>query len=278
MTKIIRITRTAKHYVFVGMCLVMVWGVFTSMSAAALSYAVEYPARNGDSLPVGTIIVVDNNQGVRPARQDEGQAIFGVIASVPKDRLSPGTVAVVSAGVASILVSDANGVVEVGDRITLSSIEGVGMKATTSGWMVGTAQRDFTSVPRDAVEERIITNQGDKRMVAIKEVPVLLSVSYYNATVGDRATGLTGSMQDVLEAVAGRSISADKALLAMIIFGIAMILLVTLIYSAVRSSILSIGRNPLAHTKIVTALMRVMATALVVIILTLGAIYLIVNT
>lgn len=269
---------TIKRHVLIGICLIIFGVVFIVPSVAALSYAVEYPSRGGDSLPVGTIIVADNDKGVRPARQDEGQSIFGVIASVPEEQLSPGRVAVVSSGVASVLVSDARGVIKAGDRITMSSVEGVGMKAISSGWMLGIAQRDFDSAPRDAIQEKVITNSGEEKTIFIKEIPVLLSVSYYNADAGDRATGLTSSMQDVLEAVAGRSVPADKALLAMIIFGVAMILLVTLIYSAVKNSILSIGRNPLAHTKIVTTLIKVMATTVVVITITLGAIYLIVNT
>ena len=52
---------------------------------------------------------------------------------------------VISSGTAKILVSTINGPIAKGDGITSSSIPGVGMKATKSGFIVGTSQENFTS-------------------------------------------------------------------------------------------------------------------------------------
>lgn len=278
MLNVAHLSLIKKHSLLIGLCLAVYGATVITPVVAAISYAAERPTSDGQPLSTGTVVIADGANAVRPAGRQEGRSVFGVVASLRKESLSPGTVGVISSGVASVLVSDINGTIKSGDRITISSIDGVAMKATTSGWMIGIAQRDFATVPREAVKEQVVTSEGKKVTVAIKELPVLLSVSYYNPDTDDNATGITGSMQDILEAVAGRPVPADKALLALFIFGIAMILLVTLIYSAVKNSIVSIGRNPLAHTKIVASLIKVLATAVGVIVITLGVIYLILNT
>jgi hypothetical protein len=264
-----------KRNLLIGLFL-MLYGV-SSMTAtvSAIAYAVERSTSDGKILPSGTVVVADGADAVRPARSHEGQYVFGAVAAVAKDSLSAGRVGVVSSGVVSALVSDINGTIKSGDRVAISSIEGVGMKATTSGWMIGIAQRDFATIPREAVKEQVVTGEGKKITVSIKEIPVLLSVSYYNPDTDANAKGIGGSVQNTLEGVAGHSVPADRALLALLIFGIAMILLVTLIYSAVKTSIVSIGRNPLAHVKIIGSLIKVLATSVGVIIITLGIIYLI---
>ena len=149
------------------------------------------------------------------------------------------------------------------------------MKSQTSGWMIGTAQADFATSPRRAVQEQVAASNGKETTVSIKEIPVLLSVTYYNPDSGTAGSGIMGSLQNTLESVVGNSVPTDRVLLALLIFGVAIILLVTLVYSAVKHSLISIGRNPLAHTKIAASLVKVLLTAVAVIIITLGIIYLI---
>lgn len=52
---------------------------------------------------------------------------------------------VVSDGIAPVLVSTLNGPIKKGDFVTTSPVPGVGMKSDKSGYVVGTAQEDFTS-------------------------------------------------------------------------------------------------------------------------------------
>lgn len=273
MININRLSLTMKRNLLSGFLLMLYSVSVISVPVSAISYAVERPTSDGKMLATGTVVIADGAETVRPARQQEGRYVFGAVAALTDESLSPGTVGIVSSGVTSVLVSDIGGVIKSGDRIAISSIEGVGMKATTSGWMIGIAQRDFATIPREAVKEQVVTGEGEKITVSIKELPVLLSVSYYNPDTN--GNGIAGSVQNTLEAVAGHPVPVDRALLALLIFGIAMILLVTLIYSAVKTSIVSIGRNPLAHVKIIASLTKVLATSVGVVIITLGIIYLI---
>lgn len=256
--------------------LLVLFGVgLTSTNASAITYAVEWPTSSGETLPAGTVVVADGINAVRPARPDEGRYVLGAVAALTKGSLSQGTVGVASSGVVSVLVSDIGGTIKSGDRIALSSIEGVGTKSQTSGWMIGTAQADFATSPRRAVQEQVAASDGKETTVSIKEIPVLLSVTYYNPDSGTAGNGIMGSLQNTLESVVGHSVPTDRVLLALLIFGVAIILLVTLVYSAVKHSLISIGRNPLAHTKITASLVKVLLTAVAVIIVTLGIIYLI---
>lgn len=264
-----------KHILLLVLLLVLCGVGLTSTNASAITYAVERPTSSGETLPAGTVIVADGN-AVRPAHSDEGQYVFGVVAALPKGSVSPGTVGVASSGIVSVLVSDIGGTIKSGDRIALSSIDGVGMKSQTSGWMIGTAQADFATSSYRAVQEQVTANDGKKMTVSIKQIPVLLSVTYYNPdSSGTAGSGIMGSLQNTLGSAVGHSVPTDRVLLALLIFGVAIILLVTLVYSAVKHSLISIGRNPLAHTKITASLVKVLLTAVAVIIITLGIIYLI---
>jgi hypothetical protein len=245
-----------------------------SVPAGAVSYPVERSTANGETLASGTIVVAADSPGVvRPARIHEGQYLFGVVTPATDASVASSTVGVASSGVISALVSDMNGQVKRGDRITISSIAGVAMKATESGWMVGIAQSDFTASSRAAIQEQVVSSSGEKKTVSIKELPVLFSVSYYNAD--SNRSGIEGSFLGSLEAVAGRTVSPTRASLAVIVFAVAMILLVTLVYGSVNMSIVSIGRNPLAHVQIVASLVKVLVTTVVVIVVALAVIYLI---
>lgn len=76
------------------------------------------------------------------------QNTFGVVSTKPgivlysgnKDRTRP----IALAGRVPVKISDENGALKVGDPIAASSIAGVGMKATRSGYIVGTALEPYS--------------------------------------------------------------------------------------------------------------------------------------
>lgn len=81
-----------------------------------------------------------------------------------------GTVKVVTTGEAAVLVSDINGDVKTGDKITASPIAGVGMRALTSTLVVGTAQANLSDAQ---TETRTITDKnGKKQTVKIGAISV----------------------------------------------------------------------------------------------------------
>lgn len=239
------------------------------MTVGAAMYAVPYTASGGRSLPAGTIVVFDKEGSVRAARHDEARHVIGSVAPLPEDTLMPGKVGVASSGVVSVVVSDQNGPIKKGDRITLSAIEGVGMKAQAAGWIIGIAQTDFSSAST-SVGQEVVRGDGQRVRVALREVPLLLSVSYYG---GEQGAGALGWLQGAAEAIAGHKVPLERAVAAAFIFATAIILLVMLIASAVKQSLIAIGRNPMANGKIAKSLVRVLLTAFGVIVVALVVIY-----
>ena len=159
-----------------------------------------------------------------------------VISSIGRDQAHP----VLSTGSAEVLVSTRNGAIQKGDYITSSDTPGIGMKSTQAGFIIGTAQADFTG------------EQGEEGLV-----PVVLDVKFITST--SRNTQLdprafAAQFQDVvtigLRAVASepnnalRYAAAALVLIASIAFGF-------LIFGrAATNGVTAVGRNPLAKKSI----------------------------
>lgn len=240
---------------------------------AAASYAVEHTVEGNVSLSSGTIVVTHADSLVRSAGQNDGQYVLGVVAPVVPESLPPNQVGIVSSGVTPVLVSDINGQIKSGDAVAVSPISGVGMKATSSGWILGIAQADFNPKADGIVQQQVKTADGESKTFLVQRIPVLVAMFYYNPS--GQKSGAASDIQDAVQVAVGHPVSSTRAILALIVFSIAVILLVVLVYSAVRNSLMAIGRNPLASGRINAGLIKVLLTATVVIVFTLAAIYLI---
>lgn len=264
-----------RHYLFHSLLAALIIGVLMSSSALAITYSFLRQANSTENLLTGTVVVMaTDNSTVRAAGQADGQAVMGAVAATPKGSLQTDRVAVVSSGVVSVLVSDINGLVKKGDPVAVSPLNGVAMKATQAGWIVGTVQEDFAASTDPAVKTTVATRDGTRQPVVIKHLPVLLSVSHYSPG-NTGASGFLGPALSAAESIAGHTVSTTRAVVALLVFAGAIILLVALVYSAVKNSLTAIGRNPLASTKISAGLVKILATAVGVIVITLVVIYMI---
>jgi hypothetical protein len=204
------------------------------------------------------------------------QRLVGVAGEKPLIELSgtsgESNLQVVTSGLTLALVSDINGQVVNGDKITASPIEGVGMKATVSTMVVGTAQGNLASVQ---TETRTVTdNKGARQTVHIGLLPVQVSVAYYTVPTQDSAY-VPGFLQSLANNVAGRNVSPMRVLVAGLILLLLFISVTVLLYSAVRSSIISIGRNPLSESAVRKSLFEVGLTVTAVLLFSTLVIYLV---
>lgn len=261
----------SKAWRLLGAFIVLIGWVFGLLvaTAGAAMYVVPYSVAGDRPLSGGTVVVFEKEGSVRAARHDEARYVIGAVAPLPKDSLAAGKVGVVSSGIVSVVVSNQNGPIKKGDRITLSAIEGVAMKAQAPGWIIGVAQTDFLPTS-GAAKQQVITGDGRQVPVALKEIPLLLSVSYYGS---EQSTGALGWLQAAAEVIAGHEVPLERAIWAALIFAISIILLVAFVASAVKQSLIAIGRNPMANGKIAKSLVRVLMTAFGVIAVTLVIIY-----
>jgi hypothetical protein len=211
------------------------------------------------------------------ATRDTAQQLLGIVGNSPLIELTDNSksVQVVTSGVSAGLVSDINGDVKTGDKITASPIAGVGMKATISTIIVGTAQADLSSVKAST---RTLTDQSGKAQdIKVGTIPIQVNVTFF-ATADDTASFLPSFLRDFAKTVAGKEVSPIRVIIATVILLLAFISIAVLLYASVRSSIISIGRNPLSEVSVRKSLFQIGAISVAILLLTLITIYLILTT
>ena len=177
---------------------------------------------------------------------------------------------VVLSGTTRVLVSDINGAVKSGDKITISPIAGVGMRATADSQVVGTAQSDFVSTTTKNVADK----DGEQHEVKIGHVEVQVGIAYYQAP---GSNFLPPFIQNAANSLAGRPVSLIRVLICSILLLLGFTTVSILVYTSVRSAITSVGRNPLAARAIRKGLYQVGFVSLVVVGGTLIASYLVLS-
>ncbi|HSW98765.1 MAG TPA: hypothetical protein VLF71_02925 [Candidatus Saccharimonadales bacterium] len=208
---------------------------------------------------------------------DNSQNLIGVAGSKSLIELSSGTgsVQVVTNGTTQALVSDINGDVKTGDRVTASPIAGVGMKATSSGIVVGSAQANLSSA---TTSTQTVTNKRGKQVtVKIGTIPVQVDKVFYQAPT-DTVSFLPPVLSDFANSVAGHQVSPVRVVAAALLISLLFVAVTILLYSSVRSSIISIGRNPLSEQAVHKSLLEVGLTVVGVLVFTVIVVYLILTT
>lgn len=218
----------------------------------------------------------DDASTVELATFESGDRLAGVVSSaavlkIASDQSS--TVQVVTGGTTLALVSDINGEIQTGDKITISPINGVGMLALSDGQIVGTALQSFDA---NAARSQAVPNKdGQSKTVHIGTIPVQVAVSYYTAPTSQFIPPFLGSLASD---IAGRPVSSVRIVLGLILILLAFSSIFALIYTSVRAGMMSLGRNPLAagaihrglaSVAVITLLIMVSALVLTYLLLTL---------
>lgn len=241
----------------------------------ASSVAQGFQSSSGD-IASGALVSLeaDTPNTVELSNTGNADRLLGVVGEQALIELSDDDTAVrvVTSGVAHTLVSDINGDVQTGDHIAVSPIEGVGMRASTSAVAVGTAQASLDSV--DTHEQVVTDRDGDEQAVQIGLVPVQVNIVFFPGPQ-DGSPFVPAAMQNLANAVAGHQVSPVRVVIASLIMLLMFVSVVVLLYSATRSSIISIGRNPLSGQAVHKSLFEVGLTIIGMLAFTVILIYLI---
>jgi hypothetical protein len=164
-----------------------------------------------------------------------------------------GTHPVISTGIAYVRVTTANGPIYAGDTITSSDTVGVGMKATKSGFILGTAQADFDS-------------DGEGK------IPVMLSIKFAFATDSPMTEKIRVQLTDMLK-LSGLTIIDDpimslRYVLATTVVVSSLVVTFLTVGKVARSGVDAVGRNPLASKAIMFSI--IMNTILSIAIVGIG--------
>ena len=266
-------------------CLML--GVASPAWAASLS--VSYNS-SGQSLPAGTIVTdgIGKDGVVVPAASGLSQGnIVGVVVPQSDVVVSQGIgmsgadnaqdgsqVQVSTSGLANVLVSDINGPIVQGSKIAASPLAGIGMLATESGKVVGAVRADLTDKSPNAKHITVTDNDGKQRTVLVALLPVMLDVGFYQPPPNQNSL-LPNFLKSLANAVGGRDVPAGRLVASFVIMIVALVMVVILLSSGVRSSIGAIGRNPLAKRAIQGSLVAVLLLAGLVLVVSSSVSYLI---
>jgi hypothetical protein len=246
----------------------------TAPTSAITALSQGYTATKQLSLGSVVSLQADSIDHIEASNIKNADNMLGVVVSNSNSLLSvdDGTdtqIQVATSGVVQVLVSDINGKVLMGDHITASPINGVGMKANANVRIIGIAQQDAG----DGKKQNYKDSKGAAHDISLSEVPISVNVAYFFKEPDK--TLIPGAIQSIANALAGKSVSTLPILVSMAIFIITLIVVVSIIYSMIRSSIISVGRNPMSQSAIYRDLIQLSALVLAIISVGVISIYLV---
>lgn len=241
-----------------------------ALTALSESYSTK------DTLSVGSIVSVQDDQTdiVEASDNSNVDNLLGVVITSGSSLLTVSNgqadqVQVATSGTLPVLVSDINGPVERGDHITASPVKGVGMRATSNVRIVGISQGKMQDIKVQSYKG----SDGKQKTMKLGTVPVLVNVAYYFKEPDK--TLIPIAVQNIANSLAGKEVGTVPILISGGIFLIMLIVVASLVYSMIRASIISVGRNPLSQSAIYRDLIQLSGLVLGILGVGLVAIYLI---
>lgn len=173
--------------------------------------------------------------------------IFGVAvdqSSAPVTISQPGQKVFVATGdVYPVLVSTENGSINSGDYLSMSSSDGMAAKVTGSQrYIVGRATQSFSG--------------------GVGKVNAQLMPGRNTSLLED--TAVPAPLRRLVEAIAGKPLSASRIYAVLVIFVVTVAVAIGLLWVGVRSGMIAIGRNPLSKHYIMQSLVQVIFAAAIV--------------
>lgn len=221
----------------------------------------------------------DDLRKVEPINADQFDRIHGVVIGANDAAVLLGNdnekVYVASGGRFSVLVNNQNGDINPGDFVALSAISGIGTKAGDHDPIVlGKAIEAFKSSDSAQVIGTAKVKNTNGKDEDIKIGRVLVDVSIGKNPLLKNDNTLPTALKRASEIIAGKAVSPVRVYLSLTILTMAALISGSLIYSAVRSSLIAIGRNPLSKKSIIRGLFQVVIIGLMIFLSGIFGVYL----
>jgi len=277
----IRHKHILRSLIWLGLAIALLTSLSVGGVAAAQAVSQGYGV-TGD-IQKGMIVMLDPKDGgkVTPLTNEKSSAMLGVVVSANETVVSLGgtsndaQVYVATTGKYDVLVSDQNGAIETGDIISISALDGIGMKADAGPSLIlGKALGNFDGKTNVNGTATLKTTNGTKT-VSIGFVQVDISVSHNPLVASLDGPSVPSFLKNAGQTIAGKPVSAARLYASIGVLLITLFVTGSLLYGGVRSSLISIGRNPLAKRTILRGLVQVIMLGLIVFVIGLVAIYLI---
>ncbi len=212
---------------------------------------------------------------VEPATATNSERFVGIVTTVSDNLVAfsgnPTDVLVATEGEVSVYVSNLNGDIKKGEFVSISPLRGILMRSDDNreNRVVAVALQDFSEIE---TEDRQIETTSGNQNYKVGKLTVEVSQS-----IMATATAETEKSALVLagESLTGRTVNQIQVIAALIIFAVILIIEGSIIYGAIHSTMMALGRNPLAKKAVFKQLLQVSWIALVVLVIGFGTIYLV---
>ncbi|MET0779877.1 MAG: hypothetical protein ABWY71_03510 [Candidatus Saccharimonadales bacterium] len=262
--------------------LLAVAGLLVLCSTAVSAQNVTQGYSSDQALQNGMIVRLKAGDGtkVESLKQKDASEMLGITvanndAPVSLSDPSKKQVFVATFGKYDVLVSNQNGPIKSGDFITISAVEGVGMKAGTDQEIIlGKATSNFAGTGDADSRVQLTDSLGGKQDVSLKRVQVDISVAHNPNYSGDITAGVPRFLSKAAQLVTKKPVTALRIYAGLGVLALAVGVAGGIIYAGVRTGMTAVGRNPLAKGSITKNLVTVVLIAIVVVLIGVIAVYL----
>lgn len=179
---------------------------------------------------------------------------------------------VATVGPYEVLVSDENGPIKAGNYISVSSTSGIGALARESQqFVVGVAAGDFNG-GSDAISSA--TGEGGKK-TQVGRIKVDVAFGKNPGAKDANPNKVPEVLKRISESIADKPVSTTRIYVGLVVFIATTLVAGTMLFSGVRSGVISIGRNPLSKTSIYRGLIQVVLLGLIIFITGIFGVYLV---
>ncbi len=245
-----------------------------SLPAVAESISQGYQTSD-PNLSVGMAVSLVGNKTeantfVEQSTLSNSSRFVGIVTTINANLLTltnkSATVYVSTLGETTALVSDANGAIKKGDFLTISPLNGILMRSDLSGSsVVGSALEDFNT--STASSQTIKHKDGSTQQAKVGSLKISLNSSGANGATKKPFLILFG------QSITGKEVNQWQVISALGIFFVLLTVEGSIIYGAVHSAIIAMGRNPLAKGQVYKQLFQVFWLLLIVLVFGGGTIY-----
>jgi hypothetical protein len=224
---------------------------FESLRELPVTIASAVRITSETPIPDGAI-VVSSGDGFRLSSESYQQTLYGVVVYDPAILLNqsndPNSYPVVTTGNARVLVTTQNGEIRKGDYITSSDRAGIGMKASRSGYVLGSALEDLV-LPENVTDGYVLVSLRTQNYIA--------------------PANLQSNLQDIFDISAAAAYQQPVLVFRYVVAALVVILSIFLgifyFGRIVVSGVEALGRNPLAGRRIqISVIVSVLLAIMVV--------------
>ena len=255
----------------------------TKPAPVDISGAVTSTYSADDTVQLGMIVQLKDKAptAVVPLTAASTSKVLGVV--IPNSNvaivLTPQNVTqqqvlVATNGSYNVLVSNQNGPIKVGDYLSISAIAGVAMKSgITEQQVIGKAAGNFTGSGNVISAIKLKDQFGKDTTIALGRIQVNINIAH-NPLNQKTVDHVPAFLANLAQAIANKSVSVARIYLGTVVLAVTTVITSIMLYSGIRSGMISVGRNPLSKKSIIKSLIQTIIAGLIIFIAGIFAVYL----